>query len=69
MRFAILSLAAFMTYDGQNPGIRNPVVTSPIRSPDFSKPPTSGRAHLFFDDAVNFGGMVVLRIRLNAPGG
>jgi hypothetical protein len=68
MRFAVLSLTGFMTYDSQVPGIRNPVVTSPITACCFNQP-TSGRAHLFFDDAVNFGGMVVLRIPLNAPHG
>jgi hypothetical protein len=66
MRFAILSLTGFMTYDSQVPGIRNPVVTSPITNLGGNQP-TSGRAHLFFDDAVDFGGMVVLRIPLNAP--
>jgi hypothetical protein len=68
MRFAILSLTGFMTYDSQVPGIRNPVVTSPITTGVYN-PPTSGRAHIFFDDALNFGGMVVLRIPLDAPHG
>jgi hypothetical protein len=67
MRFAILSLTGFMTYDSAVPGIRNPVVTSPITTLGARNQPTSGRAHLFFDDAVNFGGMFVLRIPLNAP--
>jgi hypothetical protein len=66
LTFAILSLTGFMTYDSQVPGIRNPVVTSPITTIVINQP-TSGRAHLFFDDALNFGGMVVLRIPLNAP--
>jgi hypothetical protein len=68
MRFAVLTLSGFVTYDSQTPGIRNPVVTTPImyNIPN-NHQPTSGRAHLFFDDAVNFGGMVVLRIPLNAP--
>jgi hypothetical protein len=69
MRFAILSLTGFMTYDSHVPGIRNPVVTSPITTTGLNNQPTSGRARLFFDDALNFGGMVVLRIPLNAPGG
>jgi hypothetical protein len=69
MRFAVLTLAGFMTYDSRVPGVRNPVVTSPITSSGLNNQPTSGRAHIFFDDAVNFGGMVVLRIPIGAPGG
>jgi hypothetical protein len=69
MRFAILSLTGFMTYDSQVPGIRNPVVTSPVTTFGFNDQPTSGRAHIFFDDAVDFGGMVVVRIPLDAPHG
>jgi hypothetical protein len=65
---AVLSLTGFMTYDSAVPGISNPVVTAPIAAgPYLRTAPTSGRAHIFFDDAVNFGGMVVLRIPLNAP--
>jgi hypothetical protein len=69
LTFGILSLTGFMTYDSRVPGISNPVVTSPIATFGRNNQPTSGRAHIFFDDAVNFGGMVVLRIPLNAPGG
>jgi hypothetical protein len=69
MGLAILSLTGFMTYDSQVPGIRNPVVTAPITTVGYGNQPTSGRAHIFFDDAVNFGGMVVLRIPFDAPHG
>jgi hypothetical protein len=66
MRFAILSLAGFMTYDSATPGIRNPVVTSPITSLGANNQPTSGPAHVYFDDAVDYGGMVVVHIPLEA---
>jgi hypothetical protein len=69
MTFAILSLTGFMTYDSHVPGIANPVVTSPVTTVGTNNQPTSGRAHIFFDDALDFGGMVVLRIPLDAPHG
>jgi hypothetical protein len=45
------------------------VVTTPYAGGILLNAPTSGRAHIFFDDAVDFGGMVVVRIPLDAPHG
>ncbi len=67
MRFAVLSLSGFLAYDSHVPGISNPQVTAPITTlgPGLT---TSGRARLVFDDAVNYGAMVVLRVPLSGPG-
>ena len=66
--FAVISVVGFATYDGQVPGIRNPVVTAPITTIGNNNLATSGKSRIIFDNALNYGGMVVIRIPLNRPG-
>jgi hypothetical protein len=63
--FAIVSLSGFMTYDTAVPGVRNPVVTTAITNTGDNNQPTTGRARIFFDDAVNYGALLLVRVPLN----
>lgn len=68
MIFAELSLTGFASYDSKVAGVANPVVTSPITTTGNGNQPTSGPAQLKFDGETDYGGMVMLRAPLNAPG-
>jgi hypothetical protein len=59
MRFGILSIGGFFTYDSAIPGVSNP--TSALAT---TTPGTIGAARIRFDDGFRYGGTLNLRIPL-----